>query len=78
MGPDDFNEDLIYRITDFQMEHGLEADGLCGPLTYRRALAVKEAESDEPAPVLTFNGEPKHIIHNGEESTFTGKSHSMD
>ena len=33
-GADDFDEELIEKITAFQKEHGLTADGLCGPRYY--------------------------------------------
>ena len=35
-GCDDFDEDLIEAIIEFQKELGLTADGLMGPSTYRR------------------------------------------
>ena len=31
-----FNFKLVDAIEEFQKEHGITADGLCGPTTYRR------------------------------------------
>ena len=55
-GDEEFNEDLVEKIMDFQREHDLEADGLCGPMTFARALTEREAHADT-----------SHIICNGEE-----------
>ena len=44
-GSDDFNVGLVERIAEFQEEHDLEADGLCGPMTYARALTEREARA---------------------------------
>ena len=53
------DEKLVSAIRKWQRAHGLTADGLCGPLTYRRAIAVKEAESDDTDPIVSFDGSPK-------------------
>jgi len=37
-----FDETLIKNIKKFQKEHELTADGLCGPMTYRRINAERE------------------------------------
>jgi hypothetical protein len=44
----------------FQKSLGLEADGLCGPSTYRRIYTHREANIDDYEP----KGE--HIVYNGE------------
>ena len=54
-GTDDFDEALIEAIKQFQLDHGLDADGLCGPMTYARALTEREANEDT-----------NYIICNGE------------
>ena len=59
-GATDFNEELVQKIIDFQKSLGIEADGLCGPSTYRRIYTEREANIDDYEP----NGE--HIIYNGE------------
>ena len=59
-GADDFDENLIKKITEFQQSLGITADGLCGPSTYRRIFTEREANIDDYEPT----GE--HIIYNGE------------
>ncbi|MDB2481631.1 N-acetylmuramoyl-L-alanine amidase [bacterium] len=39
-----FDEKLVTAIRKFQKDHGMGADGLCGPSTYRRALTKREFE----------------------------------
>ena len=55
-GAEGYDEDLVERIAEFQKDHGLDADGLCGPMTYARVLTGREANADTD-----------HIICNGEE-----------
>jgi len=43
LGMTGFNEDLISAIARFQDEHGLEPDGMVGPITHRRLEANREA-----------------------------------
>ena len=59
-GANDFDNDLIEKIVQFQKSLGLEADGLCGPSTYRRIYTHREANIDDYEP----KGE--HIVYNGE------------
>ena len=35
-GASHFDEELLKKVKKFQQEHGLTADGLVGPTTYRR------------------------------------------
>lgn len=49
-GAEDFGSVLQSKIKDFQLEYGLDADGLCGPSTYRRLASVRELELDEDVP----------------------------
>ena len=55
-GAEEFNEQLVEKILEFQTEHDLEPDGLCGPMTYARALTGLEATADT-----------NHIICDGKE-----------
>jgi len=55
-GSSGFNVGLVGRIAEFQKEHDLEADGLCGPMTFARMLTGREANADT-----------SHIICNGKE-----------
>ena len=54
-GSSDFDVELIERIANFQEEHDLDADGLCGPMTYARMLTEREANADTT-----------HIVCNGQ------------
>ena len=42
-GAIDFGDNLVEKIREFQKEHDLEADGMCGPLTYRRVMTSRQA-----------------------------------
>ena len=39
-GTTGFNTELIAKIMAFQEDHDLEADGMCGDMTYRRKIAT--------------------------------------
>tara|TARA_Y100000389_G_scaffold203022_1_gene250138 strand:- start:1114 stop:2001 length:888 start_codon:yes stop_codon:yes gene_type:complete len=59
-GEADFNDALIESIKAFQSSHGLTADGLCGPGTYRRVFTAREASLQEVEPCrpsIVYNGE---------------------
>ena len=43
LGMAGFNDDLITAIASFQRQHGLEVDGLVGPVTHRRLETNREA-----------------------------------
>ena len=49
-GASHFDEDLLKKVRVFQKEHGLTADGLVGPTTYRRIWTEREASLMEHAP----------------------------
>jgi len=55
----DFDEILVEKITEFQKEHDLEPDGLCGPMTFARKLT--EMEADEDTDYIICNGEKVQI-----------------
>lgn len=65
-GENSFDEDLIVAIKKWQRSHGLTADGLCGPTTFRRVWTEREDNISDhsPAPVSCNPGQ-KHIVHNG-------------
>ena len=54
-GVDEFSEQLVKNILDFQKEHDLEPDGLCGSMTYSRVMTEREANED--TNYITCNGE---------------------
>ena len=58
-----FDIRLQNMIKDFQREHGLEADGMCGPSTYRRIFLQREAEIDDHEPVVGSGR--NNIVYNG-------------
>jgi len=61
-GAKEFDEKLVTNIRKFQKEHGLSADGLCGPTTFRRANTDYEAGLEKEFENLEGN----HLICEGE------------
>ena len=59
---DDFDDNLVEKIKDFQMRHDLDQDGFCGPMTYRRILSEREALGED----LQDDGK-KYIICAGDK-----------
>ena len=53
-GASGYGPDLKERIRFFQEEHGLDADGLCGPMTYRRKFT--EMFSQRGSEFIICNG----------------------
>ena len=39
-----FDENLVRAIKKWQRDRGLAADGLCGPMTFRRVWTERQAE----------------------------------
>lgn len=62
-GTEEFDEVLIDKIKEFQREYELSSDGLCGPITYRRARTAREAAFETR---MEDPGGAKGIIANGE------------
>ena len=58
-----FDLRLVTMIMEFQAEHGLNADGMCGPATFRRLFLQREAEIDEYEEIQPTEG--NHIVYNG-------------
>ena len=65
-GAYDFDDNLLKKIRAFQREHGLTADGMCGPTTFRRIWAVRESELEEYEHQEVRKGSSNHIIYNNE------------
>jgi hypothetical protein len=66
-GAEHFDDELVLGIGDFQIAHDLPADGLCGPMTYRRAWTDRQANLSSYTPPTTpghLFGQ-KYIVHNG-------------
>ena len=64
-GCDDFDDDLVKAIKKFQKSVGIKADGLCGPGTYRRLVAKKEAEEQNHRRYHAAETDENYIICNG-------------
>lgn len=65
-GADEFDENLVSGVKKWQKKMGLKADGLVGPMTYRRIWSEREAEISEYSPTApNHDGEKKYIVHNG-------------
>ena len=61
----EFDEDLTKAIKKWQKNHNLKADGLVGPMTFRRIFTERETNIDTYIP--KENHSPgKHIIYNSE------------
>lgn len=45
-GCSSFDQELIQKISEFQKTYQLEADGLVGPVSYRRLVTAREADKD--------------------------------
>ena len=65
-GCDEFDLNLIKSVKKWQKDNGLTADGLVGPMTYRRLWTQREASisNHKPKDNLYSLGE-KSIVHNG-------------
>ena len=65
-GSTHFDDELVEAIKLFQEDHGLTADGMCGPSTYRRAWTERQANiSDYKPPKTSHLIGQKYIVHNG-------------
>jgi hypothetical protein len=58
-----FDEQLVRAVKKWQRERGLTADGLVGPMTFRRVWTEREADIDQYRPSQpTYSN---YIVHNG-------------
>jgi hypothetical protein len=67
------DDDLVAAVKKWQKDNGLEADGLVGPMTYRRIWTERESGISEHSPHPSpYNrgtrscSDQKFIVHNGE------------
>lgn len=56
---------LTRAIRKFQREHGLTADGLCGPSTFRRVWTERESKIDDYKEPYVVEKNSSAIVHNG-------------
>tara|TARA_Y100000310_G_scaffold20609_2_gene19993 strand:+ start:2585 stop:3529 length:945 start_codon:yes stop_codon:yes gene_type:complete len=65
-GCDEFDVNLVKAVQRWQKERVLSADGLVGPMTYRRVWTEREANISDYKPKRNiFTPTDKHIVHNG-------------
>jgi hypothetical protein len=58
-----FDDKLVRAIKKWQRERELEADGLCGPMTFRRLWTERQAQIDYHKP--TDPNYSNYIVYNG-------------
>ena len=58
------DEDLVKAIRAWQKARGLTADGLCGPMTYRRIWTERDADIHEYIRYNHQNKDQNFIVHN--------------
>lgn len=63
-GCEAFDMSLVRAIATFQKEHGLKADGMCGPSTYRAVFSNREQDIDGVIETVQYK---QAIIYNGNE-----------
>ena len=63
-GLTEYDSRLVKKIRAFQREIGLKADGMLGPVTFRRLVAHREAE-EEYENNVTFEPGEKAFLYNG-------------
>lgn len=61
-----FDARLVAAVSAFQADHGLSADGVCGPATYRRALLDRQARGDAPVDATPAPAGSDRMIVAGE------------
>lgn len=68
-GCEAFDVKLVKAVQKWQKNHGLKADGLVGPMTYRRVWTERDANitdwMDALPLVRRYGAGDKHIVHNG-------------
>ena len=66
----EFDNDLVNAVKKWQRQHHLTADGLVGPMTYRRVWTERESQISDwldkiPTKRCPFKADDKYIVHNG-------------
>jgi hypothetical protein len=66
-GAEEFDEDLVGQIKKWQKKQGLKADGLVGPMTYRRIWTERESKISnfKPEHIEGGRSSSSFIVHNG-------------
>ena len=63
-GEYEFDDKLIKAIQKWQQNHGLEADGLVGPMSFRRIFTEREASIHTYTPKGPQCSDENYIIYN--------------
>jgi len=66
----EFDEELAEKVREFQKLMNIEPDGLCGPLTFARAMTEREAKYHQTMQRLGVHAKPdnvKYFIANGKK-----------
>ena len=58
-----FDDKLVRAIKKWQRDRGITADGLCGPMTFRRLWTDRQAEIDEHKPKDCHYS--NYVVYNG-------------
>ena len=66
-GADGFDDDLVKKVQKWQKSLGLRADGLVGPMTYRRIWTERQSNISDfkPRDMSACGNESSFIVHNG-------------
>ena len=59
-----FDDKLVRAVKKWQKARGLEGDGLCGPMTFRRLWTERQADIDEYKPTDCHYS--NYVVYNGE------------
>lgn len=65
-GAYEFDDDLLKKIRAFQRKNHLVADGMCGPMTYRRIRTERESQLEDYEKPEVREGKTNHIIYNND------------
>ncbi len=65
-GCKEFDHKLVKSVQAWQRKNSLKADGLVGPMTYRRIWTERESKISNYVPnKVAYTQSNKHIVHNG-------------
>jgi len=66
-GATQHDEDLVKAIASWQKKNGLKADGMCGPVTFRRIWTQRQSSSAPQTSSTVMTKSNNSIIHNGKK-----------
>ncbi len=71
-GATEIDEVLVRNVKKFQKEHGLTADGLVGPTTFRRVWTQRESEIEKYQPSTLSAADGGFILYNNDYHEIKG------